>query len=49
MLVRIVIDVPKELTDEQRELLKKFSTSLKPSPLVKAYQEKVERILKTKK
>ena len=49
MLVRIVIDVPKELTDEQRELLKKFSASLKPSPLVKAYQEKVERILKTKK
>ncbi len=49
MLVRIVIDVPKELTDEQRDLLKKFSSSLKPSPLVKAYQEKVERILKTKK
>ncbi len=49
MLVRIVIDVPKELTDEQRELLKKFSASLKPSPLVKAYQEKVERILKPKK
>ena len=49
MLVRIVIDVPKELTDEQRDLLKKFSASLKPSPLVKAYQEKVERILKPKK
>ncbi len=49
MLVRIVIDVPKELTDEQKELLKKFSSSLKPSPLVKAYQEKVERILKAKK
>lgn len=49
MLVRIVIDVPKELTDEQKDLLKKFSASLKPSPLVKAYQEKVERILKQKK
>jgi molecular chaperone DnaJ len=49
LLIRIVIDVPKELTDEQRELLKKFSASLKPSPLVKAYQEKVERIMKAKK
>lgn len=49
MLVRTVIDVPKDLTDEQKDLLKKFSASQKPSPLVKAYQEKVERILKTKK
>ena len=49
LLVRIVIDVPKELTDEQKELLKKFSASLKPSPLVKAYQEKVDRIMKAKK
>lgn len=49
MLVRIVIDVPKELTDEQKDLLKKFAASSKPSPLVKAYQEKVERVLKTKK
>lgn len=49
MLVRIVIDVPKELTDDQKDLLKKFSASLKPSPLVKAYQEKVDRIMKAKK
>ena len=49
LLIRIVIDVPKELTDEQRELLKKFSASLKPSPLVQAYQEKVDRIMKAKK
>jgi molecular chaperone DnaJ len=49
MLVRTVIDVPKDLTDEQKELLKKFSAAQKPSPLIKAYQEKVERILKTKK
>lgn len=49
MLVRIVIDVPRDLTDEQREQLKKFSAALKPSPLVKAYQEKVDRIIKPKK
>lgn len=49
MLVRIVIDVPRELTDEQRETLKKFSSTLKVSPLVKAYQDKVDKILKAKK
>jgi molecular chaperone DnaJ len=49
MLVRIVIDVPRELSDEQRDLLKKLSSTLKSTPLVKAYQEKVDRILKAKK
>jgi molecular chaperone DnaJ len=49
MLVRVVIDVPRDLTDEQRDLLKRFSTTLKPSPLIKAYQEKVDRIIKSKK
>lgn len=49
MLVRVIIDVPRELTDEQRDLLKKFASTQKPSPLIKAYQEKVDRILKTKK
>jgi molecular chaperone DnaJ len=49
MLVRIVIDVPRDLTDEQRETLKRFSASLKPSPLIKAYQEKVDRVVKSKK
>ena len=49
MLVRVAIDVPNELNDEQRELLKKLAASVKPSPLVKAYQDKVDRILKTKK
>lgn len=49
MLVRIVIDVPRDLTEEQKTLLKNFSTSLKPSPLIKAYHEKVDKILKTKK
>jgi molecular chaperone DnaJ len=49
MLVRVVIDVPRELTDEQRELIRKLNTSTKPSPLIKAYHEKVDRILKNKK
>lgn len=49
MLVRIVIDVPRDLTEEQRENLKKFSSTLKATPLVKSYQEKVDRIIKAKK
>lgn len=49
LLVRVVIDVPRELSEEQRDLLKKFSATLKPSPLIKAYQDKVDRIIKTKK
>jgi len=49
MLVRVVIDVPRELTDEQRELIIKLSSTVKNSPLIKAYQEKVDRILKIKK
>ena len=49
MLVRVIIDVPRELSDEQRDLLKRFSSTLKPSPLIKSYHEKVDRILKSKK
>lgn len=49
MLVRVVIDVPRDLTDEQRESIRKLGASLRPSPLIKAYHEKVDRILKTKK
>lgn len=49
MLVRVVIDVPRDITDEQRELLRRFASTLRPSPLIKAYQEKVDRILKSKK
>ncbi len=49
MLVRVVIDVPRELTEEQREWIIKLSSASKNSPLIKAYQEKVDRILKAKK
>ncbi len=49
MLVKVVIDVPRDLTSEQKEDLKKWLESTKPPPLVKAYQEMVERLMKTKK
>lgn len=46
MLVKVLIDVPRDLTDDQRELLKRFSTSVRPGPMVKSFQEKVERLKK---
>ncbi len=49
MLVRVIIDVPRDLTDEQRELLTRLTNTLKPSPLIKSFHEKVDRILKSKK
>lgn len=49
MLVRVVIDVPRDLDEEQKNLLKQFASTQKTSPLVKAYHDKVDRILKTKK
>jgi DnaJ-class molecular chaperone len=45
-LVKVLVDVPRELSDEQRETLRRFAAGLKPTPMVKAYQEKVERLRK---
>lgn len=49
MLVRVVIDVPRELSKEQVERLKDFFSSQADSPLIKAFNEKADRIIKTKK
>ena len=46
LLVKVLVDVPRELSDEQRETLRRFASGLKPTPMVKAYQEKVERLRK---
>ncbi len=49
MLVKVQIDVPRELSDAEKDSLRRFSASLTATPLVKSYQEKVDRILKNKK
>jgi DnaJ-class molecular chaperone len=49
MLVKIQIDVPRDLSDAEKDSLRRFSASLTNTPLVKSYQEKVDRILKNKK
>lgn len=46
MLVKVLIDVPRDLTDDQRELLKRFATSVRPGPMVKSFQDKVDRLKK---
>ncbi len=46
LLVKVLIDVPRDLTDDQRELLKRFALSVRPGPMVKSFQEKVERLKK---
>ena len=49
MLVRALVDVPKDLSEEQIEILRKLAPALASTPLVRAYQEKVDRILRSKK
>jgi molecular chaperone DnaJ len=46
LLVKVLIDVPRDLTDDQLELLKRFAASVRPGPMVKSFQEKVERLKK---
>lgn len=46
MLVKVLIDVPRDLTDDQKELLKRFAASVRPGPMVKSFQEKVDRLRK---
>ncbi|RME15037.1 MAG: molecular chaperone DnaJ [Bdellovibrio sp.] len=49
MLVRVIIDVPKELTPEQKEILKKLSHLSKDTPLVKEYNKKLDEVLRSRK
>lgn len=49
MLVKVVIDVPKELTEEQHQALEQFSSLSKDTPLVKEYNKKLEEILRSRK
>jgi molecular chaperone DnaJ len=49
MLVKILIDVPSDLTDEQRVQLAKILSSATPGSLTRAFQERTERTAKGKK
>ncbi len=49
LLVKTVVDVPREVNDEQKEAIKRLASVGRNSPLVKTYQEKLERLLKSRK
>ena len=46
MLVKVIVDIPKNLNKEQLKLIDKLSSVAKDSPLVKEFKNKVEKILK---
>lgn len=46
MIVKVIVDVPKDLTEDQKESLRALAATFKPGPLVKSFQEKVDRLKK---
>lgn len=46
MLVKVIVDTPNVISNEDKELLQKLSKSAAETPLVKDYQEKVSRHMK---
>ena len=46
MMVKVIVDVPKDLTEDEKETLRSFAMTAKPGPLVRAFQEKVDRLRK---
>ena len=44
LFVKVTIDIPDELTGDQKELLKKFDAATKETPLKKSYKEKLKNL-----
>ncbi|MEK6554417.1 MAG: DnaJ C-terminal domain-containing protein [Bdellovibrionota bacterium] len=49
MLLKVLIDVPKNLTESQKELIQQLSSVADSAPLVRDYKEKAKRILDSRK
>lgn len=49
MLVKAIVDVPKEMTKDEQELISKLSQAAKRAPLVKEFEEKFAALLKSRK
>jgi molecular chaperone DnaJ len=47
LFVRVLIDIPEDLTSEQKDLLKKFDAIAKETPLKKDFKEKVKNLKRT--
>jgi len=49
MLVKIQVDIPSQVTKEQKELIEKLAQSSEDTPLVKTFKEKSSQILRARK
>jgi molecular chaperone DnaJ len=49
MLVKVVIDVPKKLTEDQVEVIQKLKSSIGPSPMVSEFQKKMADLIRIRK
>lgn len=49
MLVKVVIDVPKKLTEDQLEVIQKLKSSIGPSPMVSEFQRKMTDLVRARK
>lgn len=49
MLIKIIVDVPKELSSEERQLVERLKSSPNKPPLVTDYLRKVEALMKARK
>lgn len=45
MLIKVAVDIPKDLNSEQIALIKSLSSSVKNSPLLKQFNQKVQQVL----
>lgn len=49
MLVRVLVDTPEHLSSKQKEMIEELAKGSETTPLVKAFQEKVANIMRTRK
>lgn len=49
MLVRILVDTPHNISNRQKELVEELSKSTEVTPMVKAFQEKISQLMRTRK
>lgn len=49
MLVRLLVDTPQKTNSRQKELLEELNRYAEETPLVKAYKEKLENLLRSRK
>ncbi|MBO9668001.1 MAG: DnaJ domain-containing protein [Bdellovibrio sp.] len=49
MLVRILVDTPSHISNRHKELIEELAKSEEPTPMVKAFQEKVSHLMRNRK